>query len=470
MIELSDIQGLLIRGHAEMPYVSYVMLKIDDSDGARRWLKNILPDITPGNSKPEQIRYHIAFTHKGLGLLYKKEIPGFLVEYTQGMHTEFRSRILGDLQESDPKSWNWGGPENEDVHVVFMIFARSKDIQREALSTLEQDCGTYGLTNIIELEAPPNPSGREHFGFRDGITQPIIPGLSKTGRPENTVAAGEFVLGYKNGYEQFPESPLVQVEDDPSGILPGSEVFQGYNDLGKNGSYMVFRQIAQDVAGFWDQAKSAADQMGLSDVSCIYAASKMMGRWPDGKPLSKSPDGRHEGTSDDSYFLFLEEDDQHGFKCPLGAHIRRTNPRDVLPDNNPESSVKISNLHRILRRGRSFGPPLVESMNPSEIKDTPNDGKQRGLHFICFNTNIARQFEFVQHMWCNNPKFAGQYNDPDPVLGSFDKKEESPGHDFTIQAQPVRKKVHGLEPATHVVGGAYFFMPGLRALKFLANQ
>jgi Dyp-type peroxidase family len=350
-----------------------------------------------------------------------------------------------------------------------MIFARNEQVYDKALREF-QNCDQFGMRKITELNAPPNPHGKEHFGFKDGITQPILPGLSKSGRPENTLATGEFILGYKNGYDQFPDSPLVSEKDDPLDILPASEIPE-YKDFGKNGSYMVFRQITQDVELFWNQAKDAAEQMGLSAESCVYAATKMMGRWPDGQPISRLPDEKQEiQKSRNSYFLYREEEDQEGFKCPLGAHIRRTNPRDVLPDNNGSSSVKISNLHRLLRRGRTFGSPLVDDMDPVKLMDTTDDGQERGLYFICFNANIARQFEFVQHMWCNNPKFAGQYNDPDPVLGSFDRQRKDETHDFTVQAKPVRKKVGGLKPNTHVTGGAYFFMPGLRALKYLANQ
>ncbi|MEM7037198.1 MAG: peroxidase, partial [Bacteroidota bacterium] len=160
---------------------------------------------------------------------------------------------------------------------------------------------------------------------------------------------------------------------------------------------------------------------------------------------------------------------KEGFRCPLGSHVRRSNPRDVLSTNKPESSIKISNRHRILRRGRNFGPPISQDFDIDEILHAPTNNTERGLHFICFNANIARQFEFVQHTWTDNTKFQALYSDPDPILGIKDTRDKSEFHDFTIPAKPVRRKIRGLSRFVHVMGGAYFFMPGLRALRFLSE-
>lgn len=470
IMELEDIQGLLIRGHKEMAVASYLMLRITDEKQAKEWLKELLPHITNGVDKPDDVRQQLAFTHEGITKISSCELYGFAIEYTQGIATDFRSRVLGDLDESAPSEWQWGNPKDDPIHMVLMVYAKDENTLEAHLKNIEASLANLAIVKVTQLDAPRNELGKEHFGFRDGITQPTIEGLSKSDSSANTLKAGEFILGYKNGYDQLPESPLLNEANDLTGILPLSNTNNGYKDFGKNGSYMVFRQLSQHVEDFWNQAKDAAKQIGLSEENCVFAASKMVGRWPNGKPITQAPDNEKPFDIKEKYFLYRDHNDLSGHQCPLGAHIRRSNPRDVLPDNNPESSVTISNLHRILRRGRNYGAPLDESMDPAILKDLKDDGQERGLHFICFNTNISRQFEFVQHMWCNNTKFSGQYNDPDPVLGIKDHRDKSKMHEFTIQADPVRKKVRGLTRHVEVVGGAYFFMPGIKALTFLANK
>lgn len=471
-MELKDTQGLLIRGYAEWPEAAYIMLAFSDPLKTRLWLKKILPQITNGELKPE-LPVQLAFTHEGMASLLPGRLDdmGFSIEFIQGMATEYRQRLLGDTEESAASAWEWGGTEGSPVHACLMVFSRTEEALNAGIRQLETDWEEQGVRKIVRLDVAYNPHNKEHFGFRDGMSQPLIPGLSKTGAAENTVAAGEFILGYENGYAQLPDSPLVSANADMQDILPAAAQKKGFKDLGKNGSYMVFRQLEQDVASFWGQVKKVSlGALGAEDSSaCIYFASKMVGRWPNGTPVVKSP-GHETPFYEDEYFLYRNEKDEEGLKCPLGAHVRRANPRDVLPDNKAASSVEISNLHRILRRGRNYGTPLVQSMLPEDLMQAADDGKKRGLYFICFNTNIARQFEFIQHMWCNNTKFAGLYNDPDPLLGIKDERSDAPAHDFTIQAEPVRIKARGMERHVKMVGGGYFFMPGIRALRYLSEN
>ncbi len=468
-MELQDIQGILIRSHKELSHAKYLLGHIQKPSKAKSWLSNTLPKITNGLSKPEDFRFQIAFTHPGIQKLWTKGMYGFGVEFEQGMATDFRSRVLGDLDESAPKNWIWGGPNKPSVDLLLMVFAINKEGLNQKCEEIKLNWSESGIDHLKSLDAPPNPKGKEHFGFADGISQPTMPGLSKADIAENTVAQGEFILGYKNGYDQLPLTPLIKKEYDPQNKLPDAKE-EGFRDFGKNGSYMVFRQLEQNVEGFWNQVKEGTKQIQNDKSDCIYTASKMVGRWPNGKPMTQNPENESPFNPKEDYFLYLENDDKSGDKCPLGSHVRRTNPRDVLPDNKAEAAIKISNLHRILRRGRIYGPPLHESFEAEKIKDTADDGQSRGLHFICFNSNIARQFEFIQHMWCNNTKFDGLYNDPDPVLGIKDYRDRSKVHDFTIQANPVRQKIHGLSRHVQVKGGAYFFMPGIRALKFLTQE
>jgi deferrochelatase/peroxidase EfeB len=156
--------------------------------------------------------------------------------------------------------------------------------------------------------------------------------------------------------------------------------------------------------------------------------------------------------------------DPFGLHCPIGSHIRRTNPRDALNDD-PQQSLELSNQHRIVRRGRSYGTPLVEDMDPAKLMGTPDDRTERGLHFICLNAAIDRQFEFVQNLWANNPKFGGLYDDPDPLIGVLDGEKAT----FTVQKEPVRCAYSDMPRFVQVRGGAYFFLPGIAAIRMLAD-
>jgi deferrochelatase/peroxidase EfeB len=152
-------------------------------------------------------------------------------------------------------------------------------------------------------------------------------------------------------------------------------------------------------------------------------------------------------------------------RCPLGAHIRRAAPRDSLdPRPGTEDSVTVANRHRLLRRGREYGRPITvdEAISNGAHEDADAD---RGLHFICLNANLARQFEFVQHTWVNDRHFNGLYDDVDPIGAHM----TPPGSTFTVPEHPVRKRVTGIPSFISVRGGGYFFLPGMRAIRYLAT-
>ena len=180
----------------------------------------------------------------------------------------------------------------------------------------------------------------------------------------------------------------------------------------------------------------------------------MVGRWPSGAPLALAPDADDPSLADANDFAY-HDDDPRGVRCPVGSHIRRSNPRDSLdPDPGSDRSFEINRRHRIVRRGREYGPPL-----PLEQALAEPDSAERGLHFICLNANIARQFEFVNHTWLNNTKFGELYDDADPFF--------APGC-FTIPTDGVRERVIDVPRFVFVKGGAYFFLPGMAALRSLA--
>jgi len=305
--------------------------------------------------------------------------------------------------------------------------------------------------------------GFEPFGFRDGISQPFVEGLSKTGPPERTVQAGEFVLGYPNEYGLYTDRPLLDPAADSAGTLPRDPEGSGRADLGRNGSYLVVRQLKQDVPGFWRYLEEQTrGRDGSSDPSArIRLAAKMVGRWPSGAPLALAPDADDPALAEANDFAYHDLDPR-GARCPVGAHIRRSHPRDSLdPRPGTGDSWEINRRHRILRRGREYGTSLTidEAL-------AGGDGTERGLNFMCLNANIQRQFEFINHTWLNNPKFDRLYDDADPITAP-----SAPfGGTFTIPTDGVRERVTDVPRFVSVKGGAYFFLPGLRALRYLAGM
>jgi Dyp-type peroxidase family len=457
MLELDDIQGLVARGYGSLRAATFVLLRIDDAAAARAWLGALAGEVATGERGDRSEAVHVALTHPGLVRLGLPEgsVAGFPDEFTGGMTTDHRRRLLGDVGESAPERWRWGGPANP-VDAVLLLYAKDEAGLRR-LDDRHAGPAALRAAGLAEMQrlATSQLDGMEPFGFRDGISQPLIGELGppdRPGPPLHTVRAGEFVLGYQNQYGQVAESPTVAAAQDPGRVLPRTGDPERA-DLGRNGSYLVLRQLAQDVEGFRRFVDQASRVDGQADPDAgARLAAKMVGRWPNGAPLTRAPDHPADDLADANDFGYADGDGA-GHGCPLGAHIRRVNPRDALdPESGPEQSLRSSNRHRLLRRGRAYGDPA--------------DPGERGIHFICLNANIARQFEFVQHTWLNNPKFAGLYDDTDPLVAPH---QGDAGRTFTVQARPLRQRVTGLPAFVTVKGGAYFFLPGRRALRFLAG-
>jgi deferrochelatase/peroxidase EfeB len=206
----------------------------------------------------------------------------------------------------------------------------------------------------------------------------------------------------------------------------------------------------------------------------VWLASKCVGRWPSGAPLAVAPDRDDPSLADRDDFMYAS--DPNGMACPLGAHVRRANPRDVIKPYEPEQSLHMSEAHRLIRRGRAYGPPLLDMAalndasgnNARALLNLQDDGQPRGVHFFCVNASIRSQFEFVQQTWCNNPRFGGLRNNKDPLVGDHGGNGQPPSQ-MTVPLPSGSQQTSALPRFVTVSGGAYLFMPSLTALRFLAR-
>jgi len=455
-IDLDDIQGLVARGYPDLKAASYILLRIDDPAATRAWVASL--PVTPAPAKPADFALNIAFTPTGLtrlGLPPDIVMGQFPNEFTAGMTTPHRRRMFGDVGPSAPETWSWGGPSNPVADLLLLIFASDADALDAHLSALDY----RGVARLLRLDSFTELGGKEHFGFADGISQPTIEGLSsRKDIPPNTIRAGEFLLGYENEYGLYTDRPLLARGQDPAGMLPVDPA-TSLADLGRNGTYLVFRQLAQDVRAFWRFFHGAA---GGDARRSTWLAAHSVGRWPGGAPVTLSPDVDDPALAAANDFTY-QYSDALGLQCPVGAHVRRAHPRDSLdPAPGTARSVALDKRHRLLRRGREYGPPVPWD---AMLSDPPPDEPERGLFFICIGANIGRQFEFVQHSWVNNPKFDRLYDEPDPVIGYH-----PPGAaNFSIPQDPVRIRLNNLPQFVTTRGGGYFFLPSLTAVKYLSS-
>lgn len=463
-LHLADVQGLVVRGYGKLPHATFLLCTVDDAAAARAVLGRWAAEVTTGKQTGGDHALNIALTAPGLvaiGLPREVVDGGFAAPFTEGMTTEHRRRLLGDTGPADPGRWSWGGPDDTPVHLLLLVYALTEDLLETRVDELR--VAAEGALRLVAALPTDHLGPTEAFGFADGLSQPRLAGLpggksaDKRGR---TIPTGEFVLGYPNGHGQLARRPLLDPATDPDRILPRDPGGTGTADLGCNGSYLVLRQLQQDVEAFQaflrDRTRTPD---GVEDPDAQRRlAAKMVGRWPSGAPLVLAPDEDEPGLADEDFGYHAE--DPLGLKCPLGAHVRRANPRDALePQPGSERSLRITDRHRLLRRGRNYAEPRTGA-------GTAGGWVERGLYFLCLVGDLARQYEFVQHTWINSPVFDGLRDQADPLVGPHGRR----GATFVEQAVPVRRRHPDLPDFVRVRGGAYFFLPGVSALRYLAQM
>jgi Dyp-type peroxidase family len=459
----------------KLPWAHFFLVRVTKRGETRRFLAELLDGdyLKFGWGEPHDTRAacNVAFTRDGLDALGldSDTLGGFSPEFLDGMASGSRPRKLGDSGASAPEAWLWGNSSSL-VHATIMTYAHSEAALAPVVDETRARLVAAGLEEVRgpsgeDLGATrPLAERREHFGFRDGISQPRFADEPASVRPHGArdadrLASGELLLGYTNEAGIMPRSPALSAAGRKRSAFFGSN-----GDFGRNGSYLVSRTLEQDVGSFWRTTLAKAGAEGL-DARVAFAA-KMVGRWPDGTPLVSARKVAGEVTDPENFDY--ANDDPYGDACPFGAHIRRSNPRATLA-RDPTVGRWKSKKHRILRRGRTYGEPFTRDLTPRNLIEAAdeNSGRPgpRGLHFMCYNADIANQFEFVQQTWVNGPIFQGLHGEVDPLVGNPDLTSGL----FTIPGCPLRSRVHGIPRFVHVRGGAYFFLPSRAALRYLAS-
>ena len=435
MLELEDIQHFLISRPPALT-ARYEFLTFRQHTGGQAWLTGILEKVgiasRVGSGELDSRWLTVAFTWRGLQALGLNEkcLATFPEEFRQGMAA--RAKILGTTGANHPNHWV-GHLSNPELHAIVVLFARNVEERERCKIEHEQylsGCPGVEVLSSLDLEAiPPFNYAHEHFGYRDRLSQPAIEGTGDQPTPGSgpPVKPGEFFLGYPDDSGSQP-------------ILPQPEV------LARNGSYLAYLRLEEHVGAFRDFLR----QHGKTSEERELIAAKLMGRWRSGAPLALTPQKDDPALGADmqrTNNFDYGKMDPHGYGCPLGAHIRRMNPRDTASNMQQ---------HRMIRRGGTYGPPLPD--------DAPEDGVERGIAAFVGCASLVRQFEFAMNVWTNDPNFHQLGNDRDPFLGTQDGT-----FDMTIPKRPIRKKIKGLPAFTTVRGGAYFFLPGIKALRYLAT-
>ena len=436
MLEFDDIQYILL---TRAPAITgrYEFLSFRNAAGGRAWLAAVLETVHSVEQARASVQkdnrwVSVAFTWNGLRALGMDEasLATFPEEFKQGMVA--RAEMLGDTGANHPQNWV-GGLAGPELHALVILFARDTQERQRCEAEhkrLVARCAGVEVLSSLDLEAtPPFEYAHDHFGYRDRLSQPVIEGAGEEPTPGSggPLKPGEFILGYPDEEGVIANSPQPEI-------------------LARNGSYMAYRCLQEHVGAFRDFLR----EHGKTPEEQELMAAKLMGRWRSGAPLVLTLDKDDPALGADpqrNNDFNYKQMDPHGYAIPLGSHIRRMNPRDTA------ANMK---RRRMIRRGGTYGPPLPE--------EAPEDGNERGIAAFIICASLIRQFEFAQNVWVNDRNFHELGNERDPVCGNQDGTLE-----YKIPKRPIRKKITGLPAFTSVRGGAYFFLPGLKALRYLAS-
>jgi len=493
-INLQNIQGNIFGGFNK-DFQTFAILRFKDSKRGRSWIKEIAGDISPslkvlqfnqqfkallaeGIAKPETlisaVWTNLAFSFQGLKALgiRSTELAKLPKEFQQGMAA--RKVEIGDLQANDPAKWlpPFGAAE---IHAILLVAADSESSLKakldEVTKTSTFKAGVEVISPLIQGRTRADQRGHEHFGFKDGVSQPGIRGINEPDDPlanpdqghpgQDLLWPGEFVLGYPT------QKPKAKKGHDGPNPDPGPT-----SKLGPtwtvDGSFLVFRRLQQDVEKFLDNITNLASQLNLKED---LVGAKLVGRYKSGCPIEATKFGLGAGIfsspptdpgitnpaladSDALNNNFEFGGDPDGKICPIAAHIRKAYPRDEhTPPFSPDDSESVTQTHRLLRRGIPFG-------NSYQAPQGGGANDPRGLLFLAYQNNIEEHFEFVQKQWVNAEDFPqGTHAGEDPIIA------QSVSGPFQLDSQKL-----SIQHFVTTTGGEYFFAPSISALQGIGDN
>lgn len=518
LLEIGEIQGNSILGFMK-PRMGVMALSFGHIDAARRWIAGIALQVTTIEDMLESrlaVRrerlerrvtagftqvvetlddrwLNVAFSHAAIeALLHKDEFED--EAFKVGLAA--RSSLLGDPvepgAEGDPRNWLFGGPGREAD--VLLVFGADRDAaMAEMMAKQRQAAEQAGMTILYEEQGGKlDAEGHEHFGFQDGISQPGVRGRldPETYITERTIAPDvlpeAWLYGRPGQYLVWPGAFVFGYETpgaDPMLAAPPAVPGPAWS---RNGSYAVYRRLRQDVAGFRAFAAEAAESLvrqGMAGVTAPTLEATLFGRWRSGAPMSRVPGEDDSGLGRDplanNHFGFAADTptlqlagggttntypeahaDPVGVTCPLAAHIRKVNTRDLASDQGGRRS---SFQRRLLRRGLPYGRVLPES-GPD-----PDDGN-RGLMFLSYQASIVDQFELLNSAWMSDPISPRSPSGHDVVIGQNGQPGEGRlrtctlfGHDQN--GQLMQGDVSTMKDFVIPTGGGYFFSPSVYAMR-----
>jgi Dyp-type peroxidase family len=418
---------------------AFLWIRFPTPEAARAWLKETGPELTSAlevsafrellahpevEPQPRSTWVNVAFSKQGLDCLLAPASSGAFPEpFEKGMAA--RAADLGD----DPATWRFGNTPETEAHALLVIGADVEADLLQALGVHRARLARHGARDLFldvlgtdcrGANLPGPLRGHEHFGYRDGISKPRLDGSAGT---------GDFVLGY-------PDAAGQESSSGPAWT--------------RNGSYLVFRRLHQDVAGFHQALEALAQRAGLKNRAQLGA--KLFGRWPSGAKLADPVQASDPGvTTPDEYTADEFGADPNGERVPCFAHVRKANPRDP----------KVGGLdHRLLRRGIPYGPPLASAGGAGVPQD---DGRDRGLLFAAYQADLGRQFELVQR-WLNDRNLPAPQTGQDVIAG----QGEEPARVVLRSPDPL-PATFDMHHYVSMTGGGYFFAPSLSAVRFLAD-
>jgi Dyp-type peroxidase family len=436
-LDLNEIQATVLRQRPAPYFGTHVLLRVDDAQAGRAFLRRLTPHIDSAEGWWSRANpwLEVGISYAGLEALGvpRDSLQSFPEAFRQGMAA--RARQLRDEGVNDPKNWDKPYGKGE-VHIGVSAFSDSEENRRRILGIArEQFEGFSGVSVLAMQDFGAQPGDLNSLGYKDGIDQPAIEGsgvdpLPGQGQP---IKAGEFILGYP-GEAGFPLP------------MPQPDI------LGRNGTFVGFRKYQSRVGAF----NRFLQANGSNDAERELLAAKLVGRWRSGAPLTLAPevDNPALGADPQRNNDFNYSDDPRGRQAPFGCHIRRMNPRDTKL-----TRLTDVNLHRLIRRGTTYGPPY----EPNALSEA-DDQVPRGAYFLFISAKAMATIEFLQQEWINDGNFIGIGGERDPIIGL-----QQEGAAFTIPNEPVRHRIRGIETFNVLRGGEYFFMPSISALNWLAT-